>query len=141
MAHPPSPEFSSTARSPSPESTSMAYSPSPRSTSMSCSPSKSTSMAHTPPPPRSSFSSTASMTHSPIHPRSSFSSAASMATSITSCDGDGEYFRIFLIQTAKGPLADTNQTSVSYVILPRAVTPFARSASRVAARWMLIFRR
>ena len=108
MAHSLSPEFSSTAHSPSPESTSMpspgstsiGFSPSPESTSMFSSPSESTSMAHTPTPPGSFTSSTVSMAHSPIHTRSSFSSAASMATSISSCDGD--YFRVFLIQTAKG---------------------------------------
>jgi hypothetical protein len=63
------------------------------------SPSESTSMAHTPTPPGSFISSTVSMAHSP-NTRSSFSSAASMATSISSCNGD--YFRVFLIQTAKG---------------------------------------
>lgn len=121
MAHSPSPGFTSTTHSPSPGSTSMAHSLSPMSTSMAhshspsstssppsesistgYSPPGSTSMAHTPTPtPLSSFlSSTVSMAHSSTHTRSSFSSAVSLATSITSCDGD--FFRVFLIQTAKG---------------------------------------
>jgi hypothetical protein len=108
MAHSPGSEFISTTHLPPPGSTSMAHSPSPLSASSSppeyismvYSPLESTSMAYTPTPPSSFFSSTVSMAHSSTHTRSSFSSAASLATSITSCDGD--YFRVFLIQTAKG---------------------------------------
>jgi hypothetical protein len=94
MAHSPSPVSNSTAHSPSPVSTS---SPPPESISMVH---KSTSMAYTPPPLSSFFASTVSTAQSSTRTRSSFSSAASLATSITSCDGD--YFRVFLIQTAKG---------------------------------------
>ena len=115
MAAPPSPKPTS-AQSPSPEPTSVAYSPS-ESTSTTHSPSESISMAYTPALPDCSFSSTASMAqsskgpgsssfttsmaHSSKGPRSSsFSSAASMATSISSCEGNS--FRVFLVQTAKG---------------------------------------